>query len=90
MAASAIRILLSLMIKEPLIAMGNKKALSAEKVEKLISTLKARFEKNKNRHKDIEWVEVQARLEANPEKRWSLHEMEDTGGEPDVVGYDEM
>jgi hypothetical protein len=50
--------------------------------------LKARFEKNMNRHKGLEWAQVQARLEANPDKLWSLHEMERTGGEPDVVGQD--
>jgi len=50
--------------------------------------LKARFEKNGNRHKGLDWADVQARLEANPEKLWSLYEMERTGGEPDVVGHD--
>jgi hypothetical protein len=65
-----------------------KKELSPEQREELLRTLKARFEKNMNRHKDIEWTKVQARLEANPEKLWSLHEMERTGGEPDVVGHD--
>lgn len=53
-----------------------------------MSLLKARFEKNMNRHKGIEWANVQAKLETNPGKLWSLHEMERTGGEPDVVGYD--
>jgi hypothetical protein len=66
----------------------SKKELSPEQREELLSALKARFEKNMNRHKDLVWVTVQARLEANPEKLWSLHEMERTGGEPDVVGYD--
>jgi hypothetical protein len=56
--------------------------------EELFTTLKARFEKNMNRHKDLEWTKVQKRLEANPEKLWSLNEMERTGGEPDVIGYD--
>ncbi|NUO80391.1 DUF4256 domain-containing protein [candidate division KSB1 bacterium] len=56
--------------------------------EELLSALPARFEKNMNRHKGLEWAKVQARLEANPEKLWSLNEMERTGGEPDVVGYD--
>ncbi|HEY3569015.1 MAG TPA: DUF4256 domain-containing protein [Thermoanaerobaculia bacterium] len=56
--------------------------------EELLKALKARFEKNINRHKGLEWAKVQARLEANPEKLWSLHEMERTGGEPDVVGQD--
>jgi Protein of unknown function (DUF4256) len=54
----------------------------------LLSVLKARFEKNMNRHKGLEWTKVQAKLEANPEKLWSLNEMERTGGEPDVVGHD--
>lgn len=57
--------------------------------EELLKTLKARFEKNMSRHKGIEWAKVQARLEANPEKLWSLNEMERTGGEPDVVGHDQ-
>jgi hypothetical protein len=56
--------------------------------EELLRTLKARFEKNMNRHKGLEWAQVRSRLEANPEKLWSLGEMERTGGEPDVVGYD--
>ncbi len=60
---------------------------SAERAD-LLSTLKARFEKNMNRHKGVEWASVQARLDANPAKLWSLYEMERTGGEPDVVGYD--
>jgi hypothetical protein len=67
---------------------SNKNKLSPEQHEELLKALKARFEKNKNRHKGIEWAKVQARLEANPEKLWSLNEMEETGGEPDVVGYD--
>jgi len=62
--------------------------LSLEQREELLSTLKARFEKNMNRHKDLDWAKVQARLEANTEKLWSLNEMEVTGGEPDVVGHD--
>jgi hypothetical protein len=57
--------------------------------EELLGALKARFEKNMNRHKGLEWGKVKARLEANPEKLWSLHEMERTGGEPDLVGRDE-
>ena len=60
-----------------------------ENEKNLLITLKARFENNMNRHKDIEWVGVQAKLEAHDEKLWSLNEMEKTGGEPDVVGYDE-
>jgi len=65
-----------------------KKELSAEQREELLKALKARFEKNMNRHKGVEWAKVQAKLEAEPEKLWSLHEMERTGGEPDVVGHD--
>lgn len=68
--------------------MKNNKELILKQREVLLTTLKDRFEKNRNRHKDIEWVKVQARLEANPEKLWSLNEMERTGGEPDVVGQD--
>lgn len=66
----------------------NKKELSPKQREELLKALKARFEKNLNRHKGLEWAKVQARLEANPEKLWSLNEMERTGGEPDVVGQD--
>ena len=66
----------------------NKKQLLPEQREELLSILKARFEKNMDRHKGIEWAKVQARLEANPEKLWSLDDMETTGGEPDVVDYD--
>lgn len=62
--------------------------LSAEQREELLGVLKARFEKNMSRHVGLAWAEIQARLEANPEKLWSLREMENTGGEPDVVGYD--
>ncbi|CAN5465318.1 DUF4256 domain-containing protein [soil metagenome] len=65
-----------------------KKKLSPEQRKELLATLKTRFEKNRNRHKGIEWAKVQARLEANPDKLWSLHEMEKTGGEPDVVNQD--
>ena len=67
---------------------SSKKKLSPEQREELLSVLKARFEKNMSRHKGLAWAEVQTRLEANPEKLWSLHEMERTGGEPDVVGHD--
>ncbi len=56
--------------------------------EEILTVLKARFEKNMNRHKGLEWAKVQAKLEANAEKLWSLHEMERSGGEPDVVGHD--
>src|ERR1700686_51100 len=65
-----------------------KKVLSPKQREELLSVLKARFEKNMNRHKGLEWAKVQAKLEAHTEKLWSLHEMERTGGEPDVVGHD--
>jgi hypothetical protein len=64
------------------------KDLSPEQRKELLRTLKARFEKNVNRHKGLEWAEVQAKLEANNEKLWSLKEMERTGGEPDVIGHD--
>jgi hypothetical protein len=67
---------------------SNKKDLSPEQREELLKALKARFEKNMNRHKGLEWAKVQAKLEANAEKLRSLHEMERTGGEPDVVGQD--
>jgi hypothetical protein len=67
---------------------SNKKELSSEKREELLRALKARFEKNMNRHQGLEWAKVQAKLEANTEKLWSLQEMERTGGEPDVVGDD--
>jgi hypothetical protein len=67
---------------------SNKKKLSPEQGKELLSVLKARFAKNMNRHKGLDWVKVQAKLEAHPEKLWSLDEMESTGGEPDVVGYD--
>jgi hypothetical protein len=68
--------------------MQNKKELSPEQHSTLLGVLKDRFEKNRNRHKDLEWDKVEEKLEANTEKLWSLHEMETTGGEPDVVGYD--
>jgi hypothetical protein len=63
-----------------------KKTLSADQRGELLNTLKERFEKNMARHKGIAWAKVQTRIEADPEKLWSLHEMERTGGEPDVVG----
>jgi hypothetical protein len=67
---------------------SNKKELSSKQREELFRALKDRFEKNLNRHKGLDWAKVQARLEANAEKLWSLAEMERTGGEPDVVGQD--
>lgn len=67
---------------------SSKKKLSQDQTEGLITTLKSRFEKNMNHHKGVQWDKVQARLEARPAKLWSLYEMEETGGEPDVVGHD--
>ena len=65
------------------------KELSSEQCEELLGLLSARFEKNMNRHQGLTWTEIQAKLETKPEKLWSLNEMEKTGGEPDVVGYDQ-
>ena len=67
---------------------NNKKKLTPEQREDLLKTLKSRFDKNINRHKGVEWAKVQTRLEANTDKLWSLNAMEETSGEPDVVGYD--
>ena len=67
---------------------NNKKELSPVQREELLRALKARFEKNTIRHQGLEWAKVQAKLEANTKKLWSLNEMERTGGEPDVVGHD--
>ena len=67
---------------------SNKKALSPEQRQELLRALKARFEKNMNHHKGLDWAEVHAKLEANAERLRPLNEMERTGGEPDVVGYD--
>jgi len=67
---------------------SNKKDLSSAQREELLRTLKTRFENNMNRHKGLEWAQIQARLEVNAEKLWSLNAMEGTGGEPDVVGHD--
>lgn len=69
--------------------MSTKKELSPEQRADLLNVLKTRFERHTNRHQSVEWANVQAKLEAQPEKLWSLHEMEKTGGEPDVVGHDE-
>ena len=66
----------------------SKKALSSKEREALVGILKARFEKNTNRHKAVEWAKVEARLKADPGKLWSLNQMERTGGDPDVVGHD--
>lgn len=68
--------------------MGTRKALSDEQKKLLLDTLKSRFEKNRNRHENLQWADVQTKLEASLDKLWSLHEMEASGGEPDVVGYD--
>ncbi len=70
------------MIKE------SKKELSPKESEEFLNTLKSRFENNQNRHKNIEWQQVQTKLETNPQKLWSLSKMEETDGEPDVVGFD--
>ncbi len=67
---------------------NTKKNLLTKQIDAILNSLKTRFEKNMNRHKEIKWDKVQLKLEANPEKLWSLNEMERTGGEPDVVGYD--
>ena len=67
----------------------SKKVLSAEETQELLKVLKARFEKNRDRHKGMDWSKIQTKLEANPKKLWSLDEMEATEGEPDVVGYDQ-
>jgi hypothetical protein len=67
----------------------NTRMLSFEQREKLLKTLKTRFDKNTNRHEGITWEDVQTRLEADPEKLWSLYEMEKTKGEPDVIGFDQ-
>lgn len=66
----------------------SKQNLTSNQLKELLSTLKSRFEKNTNRHKEIDWTAVQTRLEASSSKLWSLSEMERSGGEPDVVGYD--
>lgn len=69
-------------------AISNKKTLTKEESEALIQILKSRFEKNTNRHPDLDWNKIQSKLETHTEKLWSLNEMEITGGEPDVVGFD--
>ncbi len=70
------------------LTMKTDKVLSPEQRNELLKVLKTRFEKNMSRHKGLEWAKVEAKLQANPEKLWSLNEMESTGGEPDVVGHD--
>lgn len=67
----------------------NKRKLSAEEQSAILSTLQTRFAKNTTRHKGLQWADIEAKLQAHPEKIWSLHQMENTGGEPDVVGRDE-
>src|ERR1700682_5433700 len=67
---------------------NSNKNLSPEQREELLRALKARFEKNMKRHKGLEWAQVQAKLEADAEKLWSLNKMERTGGEPDIIGHD--
>ena len=67
---------------------SKEKSLSATESQELLNTLKGRFQKNMARHKDLEWSKIQTKLETNQEKLWSLNEMERTGGEPDVIGYD--
>jgi hypothetical protein len=74
--------------ERPASGAATERALSPEQREQLLSALKARFEKNRNRHQGLEWAKVQAKLEGAAQKLWSLHEMERTGGEPDVVGHD--
>lgn len=69
---------------------GNKKQLSPAQREALLEVLKARFEENENRHERLVWAKVQARLEAHADKLWALNEMENTGGQPDVVGFDKQ
>jgi len=79
----------SLSSRDQFLTMNNtKKELSAAETDALIETLKARFKKNESRHKGIDWAAVQTKLEANPKKLWSLHQMEITGGEPDVISHD--
>ena len=68
--------------------MSTKKKIPSQEIETLLNTLKTRFEKNKKRHTNIKWDKVLAKLAVNPVKLWSLHQMEKTGGEPDVVGFD--
>jgi hypothetical protein len=68
----------------------NEKSLSSEQAEELLQALKTRFENHPERHPDLNWQDIQARLDSNPEKLWSLQEMEKTGGEPDVIGVDQQ
>jgi hypothetical protein len=68
--------------------MENKTSLPQDRIDELFKILQTRFTKNMHRHTGLEWPKIRAKLEANPDKLWSLNEMEETGGEPDVVGYD--
>lgn len=68
--------------------MSNKKELLLEQREEVLDVLKKRFDKHRNRHENLDWAAIEAKLEGNPEKLWSLNEMERTGGEPDVIGFD--
>jgi len=70
--------------------MDSVKELTAEIREELVKTMEVRFNANPNRHAGMDWADIRSRLEANPEKLWSLYEMERTGGEPDVAGYDQL
>ena len=70
--------------------MQDKKVLPEEQANALLASLRSRFEKNMNRHEGLDWGKIQNRLEEYPEKLWSLNEMEETGGEPDVIGYDKQ
>lgn len=67
---------------------NTEKELPSERIDELFKILRSRFEKHKNRHKGLNWPEIQTKLESNPIKLWSLNEMEETGGEPDVIGFD--
>jgi hypothetical protein len=87
-AHAEVRPLQSLSKETDMKRVQTQKKLSPEQSDELLQALKARFEKNMNRHKGIEWAKVQAKLDANTDKLWSLNEMERTGGEPDVVGHD--
>jgi hypothetical protein len=70
--------------------MNNKVMLPQERIKELFKIIQTRFEKNMSRHKNFEWFKIKSKLETNPQKLWSLNEMEETGGEPDVVGYDKI
>ena len=88
LGCNVVRELLRGVLKKYTMTKGTKKQLSPKQSDELISILKIRFQENMSRHKGLEWATIQAKLEANIEKMWSLNEMEKTGGEPDIVGYD--